>query len=61
MIAQLRPKTEFSPVITWERLPNDYRLLDDPVGNIQQPKLAASLLDALGEADSACILSALPQ
>ena len=38
MIAQLRPKTEFSPIVTWESLPNDYRLPDDPVENIQQPK-----------------------
>ena len=51
MVAQLRPKTEFSPTVTWDLLPNDYRLPDDPVENIQQPKLSAALLDALGEAD----------
>ncbi len=36
--------------ITWEPLPNDYVLPDDPVENIQQPLLAAALTDALGEA-----------
>ncbi len=51
MVVQLLPKTRTAPVITWERLPHDYILPDDPVENIQQPKLAASLLDALGEAD----------
>ena len=34
--------------ITWERLPDEYVLPDDPVENIQQPFLAA-LTDALGE------------
>jgi Uma2 family endonuclease len=33
--------------ITWEKLPDDFPLLDDPVGNIQQPFLAAAL-DAAG-------------
>jgi Uma2 family endonuclease len=51
MVVQLLPKTQTSPVITWELLPKDYILPDDPVENIQQPKLAAALLDALGEAD----------
>ncbi len=36
--------------ITWEKLPDDYILPDDPVENIQQPFLAAALTDALGEA-----------
>ncbi len=51
MVVQLLPKTRTAPVITWERLPHDYILPDDPVENIQQPKLAAALFDALGEAD----------
>jgi Uma2 family endonuclease len=34
--------------ITWEALPADYILPDDPVENIQQPALAAGLTDALG-------------
>jgi Uma2 family endonuclease len=37
--------------ITWERLPNDYILPDDPVENIQQPFLAAALTDALDSAE----------
>ncbi|AFY73803.1 hypothetical protein Syn7502_01758 [Synechococcus sp. PCC 7502] len=35
------------PSITWEPLPIDYVLPDDPVENIQQPLLAAALTDAL--------------
>ena len=49
MILQIPPiKTE--PTITWESLPNDFVLPDDPVKNIQQPTLAAALTDALGAA-----------
>jgi Uma2 family endonuclease len=36
------------PRITWEALPDDFALPDDPVENIQQPLLAAALTDALG-------------
>jgi Uma2 family endonuclease len=36
------------PSITWEALPADYKLPDDPVENLQQPLLAAALTDALG-------------
>ena len=36
--------------VTWESLPKDFILPDDPVENIQQPKLAAALNDALAEA-----------
>ncbi len=39
-----------SPTITWEPLPADFFLPDDPVENIQQPLLAAALTDALGTA-----------
>jgi Uma2 family endonuclease len=39
-----------SLTIAWEKLPDDYRLPDDPVENIQHPLLAAALTDALGEA-----------
>jgi hypothetical protein len=35
------------PVITWEPLPVDYPLPDDPVDNILQPLLAAALREAL--------------
>jgi len=40
------PSTE--PTVTWEALPDDFVLPDDPVENIQQPSLAAALTDALG-------------
>jgi len=36
--------------VTWEPLPDDYILPDDPVENLQRPLLAAALTDALGEA-----------
>jgi hypothetical protein len=36
-----------SPVITWELLPDDFVLPDDPVGNIDQPALAAALTESL--------------
>lgn len=34
-------------VITWEALPNDFRLEDDPVDNTSQPKVAAALSEIL--------------
>jgi len=33
--------------ITWEKLPDDYKLPDDPVENINQPALAAALTESL--------------
>ncbi|MEA5502472.1 Uma2 family endonuclease [Halotia wernerae UHCC 0503] len=33
--------------ITWEKLPDDYKLSDDPVDNINQPALAAALTESL--------------
>ncbi|NER80676.1 MAG: hypothetical protein F6K42_14115 [Leptolyngbya sp. SIO1D8] len=51
MVSQLPKHTRPAPVVTWERLPDDYGLPDDPVENIQQPLLAAALTDALGEAN----------
>ncbi len=33
--------------ITWEKLPDDYVLPDDPVDNINQPPLAAALTESL--------------
>jgi Uma2 family endonuclease len=53
MVAQLStvPSSRLKPLtITWEPLPDDYSLPDDPVENLQQPLLAAALTDALGEA-----------
>ncbi|PPS41454.1 Uma2 family endonuclease [Chroococcidiopsis sp. TS-821] len=47
MILQ-KPTKELT--ITWEPLPDDFVLPDDPVENIQQPLLAAALTDALGAA-----------
>jgi Uma2 family endonuclease len=36
--------------ITWEPLPDDFKLPDDPVDNINQPLLAAALTDSLAVA-----------
>jgi Putative restriction endonuclease len=36
-----------TPIITWEKLPDDYVLPDDPVDNIYQPLLAEGLRDGL--------------
>ncbi|MBV9386854.1 MAG: Uma2 family endonuclease [Chroococcidiopsidaceae cyanobacterium CP_BM_ER_R8_30] len=44
------PFVRTEPTITWEALPTDFVLPDDPVENIQQPPLAAALTDALGAA-----------
>ncbi|MEA5479593.1 Uma2 family endonuclease [Pseudanabaena galeata UHCC 0370] len=49
MILQI-PPTKIEPTISWEALPDDFVLSDDPVENIQQPTLAAALTDALGAA-----------
>lgn len=47
MVLQTPPQS----IVTWEPLPDDYPLPDDPVENIQQPSLAAALTDALGAND----------
>jgi Uma2 family endonuclease len=44
------PHSTQPPLVTWEKLPDNFILPDDPVENIQQPWLAAALTDALGEA-----------
>ncbi len=49
MVLQIQPISK-EPIVTWEALPADYILPDDPVENIQQPPLAFSLTDALGAA-----------
>jgi Uma2 family endonuclease len=36
-----------APQVTWEKLPDDYILPDDPVDNINQPALAAALTEML--------------
>jgi len=38
------------PLITWEKLPDDFKLPDDPVDNLDQPLLAEALRDALEQA-----------
>lgn len=43
VVTTLAPKT----VITWEKLPDDFKLPDDPVDNINQPLLAVALSDSL--------------
>ncbi|TAG72808.1 MAG: hypothetical protein EAZ23_12920, partial [Oscillatoriales cyanobacterium] len=45
MVLQI-PSSSKAPTVTWEALPADFILPDDPVENIQQPPLA----DALGAA-----------
>lgn len=42
------PSIKAKTTITWEPLPANFILPDDPVENIQQPALAAALTDALG-------------
>ncbi|MDA0265699.1 MAG: Uma2 family endonuclease [Cyanobacteria bacterium] len=49
MVLQVSP-TQKPPTVTWDPLPTDYPLPDDPVENIQQPALASALTDALGAA-----------
>ncbi len=56
MVQQIQPAQINKPTqltqkklnVTWEPLPKDFVLPDDPVENIQQPPLAAALTDALG-------------
>src|SRR5689334_14011728 len=47
MVLQINP-IQKEPIVTWEALPADFILPNDPVENIQQPPLAAALTDALG-------------
>ena len=47
MVLQIQP-TQQKPTVTWNPLPADFTLPDEPVENIQQPILAAALTDALG-------------
>lgn len=51
MVLQTTPSAiRQPPQITWEKLPEDFVLPDDPVENDHQPYLAAALTDALGAA-----------
>ncbi len=38
--------------ITWEKLPDDFVLPDDPVDNIGQPAIAAALTESLQRAET---------
>jgi Uma2 family endonuclease len=44
---QTQPSQFIVPIITWEKLPDDYILPDDPVDNIYQPSIAEGLRDGL--------------
>jgi len=49
-----------TPQISWEKLPPDYALPDDPVDNILQPLLAAALtesLDLASQLNSHCLVA----
>lgn len=49
------------PQVSWEKLPQDYVLPDDPVDNILQPLLAAALtesLDLASQLNSHCLVAA---
>jgi Uma2 family endonuclease len=47
VITQNPPRIAPPPVITWEKLPDDFILPDDPVDNINQPSIAAAINDGL--------------
>jgi hypothetical protein len=48
MVAQVGEASSSTElVITWEALPDDFRLEDDPVDNTSQPILANALSDSL--------------
>jgi Uma2 family endonuclease len=44
-VGEVKPSTEL--IITWEALPDDFQLEDDPVDNIGQPLLAGALSESL--------------
>ncbi|MDJ1172854.1 Uma2 family endonuclease [Roseofilum capinflatum] len=49
-----------SYAITWEKLPEDFKLPDDPVDNIYQPALAAALTESLDQAGELAETSLTP-
>lgn len=52
MLADTSPLADTPPLkVTWEKLPDDYVLPDDPVDNTDQPALAAALTHSLELAD----------
>ena len=48
--AQSITSQTYSLTIVWEKLPDDFKLPDDPVDSISQPALAAALTDSLNQA-----------
>jgi Uma2 family endonuclease len=52
MVAELTRPAALVPLrVTWEALPDDYPIPDDPVDNRTQPLLAAALTNSLSQAD----------
>ncbi|MDM8557671.1 hypothetical protein [Candidatus Parabeggiatoa sp. HSG14] len=43
------PVLKMEPIITWEKLPDDFELSDDPADNLTQPLLADALRDGFLE------------
>ena len=50
VIAQPLTPQSCSLTVAWEKLPDDFKLPDDPVDNVNQPALAAALTDSLNQA-----------
>ncbi len=51
MVIAQPPKSQIvSLKIEWEKLPDDFKLPNDPVDNVNQPALAAALTDSLNQA-----------
>mgnify|MGYP000011018490 FL=1 len=47
LVAEVVRSRALHPVITWDKLPTDFILPDDPVDNVYQPAIAASLTELL--------------
>jgi hypothetical protein len=50
VVASPRTSHNHPLTISWEKLPDDFPLPDDPVDNVNQPALAAALTDSLHQA-----------
>jgi len=50
VVASPRSSHNHPLTISWEKLPDDFPLPDDPVDNVNQPALAAALTDSLHQA-----------
>ena len=51
VVASPRTSHNHPLTISWEKLPDDFPLPDDPVDNVNQPALAAALTDSLHQAE----------